>query len=63
VGRETYFDNIGLHEYDEGLKELANGRTHMFNALGRREIEQMTYDWLFTKMETCESRCRAFAAT
>jgi hypothetical protein len=60
---DQYFDSLGLEDYDEGLKALTAGRTHMFIAFGRREIEQLTYNGLFKKMETCEKACGAYAQT
>jgi hypothetical protein len=58
---EEYYDCLGLENYDEGLKALAAGRTHMFNALGREEIDELTYNGLFRKMEACEKACAAYA--
>jgi hypothetical protein len=58
---EQYYDCLGLENYDEGLKELAAGRTHMFNALGRGEIDKLTYNSLFEQMEACEQACAAYA--
>ena len=59
---ERYFDSLGLAEYDEGLKALADGHTHMFNAFGRGEIDAVTYNDLFKKMQECEQACAAYAA-
>ncbi len=42
--RDEYFDCLGLAEYDEGVKALADGRTLMFNAFGRNEIVDVTYN-------------------
>ncbi len=58
---EEYYDCLGLQNYGEGLKALAAGRTHMFNALGREEIDELTYNGLFRKMEACEQACAAYA--
>ena len=33
----------------------------MFNALGREEIDELTYNGLFRKMEACEQACAAYA--
>jgi hypothetical protein len=56
-----YFDITGLQEYEDGLKALAVGRTNMFNAFGRGEIGEVTYNDLFKKMEACEKACAAYA--
>ena len=58
---EKYVDSLGLEDYDEGLKALAAGRTHMFNAFGRRELGDVTYTDLFNKMVACETACGAYA--
>jgi hypothetical protein len=47
---EEYYDSLGLKNYDEGLKALAEGRTHMFNVFGRGEIDEVTYNDLFKKI-------------
>ena len=58
---DQYFDRLGLEDYDEGLKALTAGRTHMFIAFGRRELGDVTYNDLFKKMEACEKACGAYA--
>jgi hypothetical protein len=58
---EQYFDSLGLEDYNEGLKALAHGRTHMFNAFGRGEIDSVKYNDLFKKMQACEKACGAYA--
>ena len=59
---EEYYDCLGLAAYDEGVKELATGKTLMFNALGRQEIGDVTYNDLFKKLEASEKACAAYAA-
>ena len=59
---EKYFDCLGLAEYDEGVKALADGRTLMFNAFGRNEIVDVTYNDKLKKLEACEQACAAYAA-
>ena len=51
---EKYYDCLGLAAYDEGVKELATGKTLMFNALGRKEIGDVTYNDLLKKLKACE---------
>ena len=58
---EKYFDCLGLAEYDEGVKALADGRTLMFNAFGRKEIGDVTYNDLLKKLKACEEACAAYA--
>jgi hypothetical protein len=59
--KEEYFDSLGLAAYDEGVKALADGRTLMFNALGRKEIGDVTYNDLLKKLKACEEACAAYA--
>ncbi len=59
---EKYFDCLGLAEYDEGVKALTDGRTLMFNAFGRKEIGDVTYNDLLKKLKACEEACAAYAA-
>ncbi len=59
---EEYFDSLGLATYDEGVKALADGRMLMFNALGRKEIGDVTYNDLFKNLKACEEACAAYAA-
>ena len=60
--RDEYFDCLGLAEYDEGVKALADGRTLMFNAFGRNEIVDVTYNDKLKKLKACEEACAAYAA-
>jgi len=59
---DKYFDCLGLAAYEQGINELANGKTLMFNALGRQEIGDVTYRDLSKKLEACEKACAAYAA-
>jgi len=59
---DKYCDCLGLAAYDEGVKALKDGGTLMFNAFGRNEIVDVTYNDLLKKLRACEKACAAYAA-